>query len=106
FAAVARLAKPGGMIVVGLYNLWARVPHRLRRAAARITGYRRIPFDPVLRDRAAETERREAWLRDQYRHPEEHSHTIAEVQRWFRENGVEYVRTYPSALIGDDPLEG
>ena len=30
-------------------------------------------------------ERREAWLRDQYRHPEEHRHTIAEVQRWFAE---------------------
>jgi hypothetical protein len=34
--------------------------------------------------------------------PEEHRHTLAEVQGWFRENGVEYVRAYPSALIGDD----
>ena len=43
-----------------------------------------------------------AWIRDQYRHPEEHRHTLAEVQHWFHENDIEYVRAYPSALIGDD----
>ena len=25
------------------------------------------------------------------------------MQSWFDENGVEYVRAYPSALIGEDP---
>ena len=59
------------------------------------------PFDPVLRDRAQDPARRDAWLRDQYRHPEEHPHTIAEVQRWFAEHDVEYLRTYPSAVFGD-----
>ena len=44
-----------------------------------------------------------AWLRDQYRHPEEHCHTIGEVQRWFTENDVEYLRAYPSAVLGDEP---
>ena len=24
------------------------------------------------------------------------------MQRWFAETGVEYIRSYPSALIGDD----
>ena len=102
FARLAKLARPGGMIVLGLYNTFARIPARLRRFAARMTGFRMIPFDPVLRDRQNEPERHEAWLRDQYRHPEEHCHTLAQVQRWFAENGVEYVRTYPSALLGDD----
>lgn len=100
FGRVARLARQGGMIVLGLYNAFARLPLRLRRVVARVTGYRWIPFDPVLRDRQNEPARREAWLRDQYQHPEEHRHTLAEVQRWFEENGVEYVRTYPSALLG------
>ncbi len=105
FAAVARLAKPGGVIVLGLYNLYARVPHRLRRAAAKLTSYRVIPFDPVLRDRAEEPERREAWLRDQYLHPEEHCHSVAEVQTWFRDNDVEFLRTYPTTLLGAPPLD-
>src|SRR6185503_6923058 len=95
----------GGFIVLGLYNLYARLPHRVRRAAARLTGFRRVFFDPVLRDRALEPARREAWLRDQYLHPEEHCHTIAEVQGWFRENDVEFLRTFPNALIAEPPLK-
>lgn len=102
FAGIARLARPGGVIVLGLYNAVARLPLRLRRIVARLSGYRWIPFDPVLRDRASEPDRREAWIRDQYRHPEEHRHTHAEVLRWFGANGVDYLRTYPSTLIGDE----
>jgi 2-polyprenyl-3-methyl-5-hydroxy-6-metoxy-1,4-benzoquinol methylase len=103
FARLATLARPGGMIVVGVYNAFARVPSRLRRVVARLSGFRVIPFDPVLRERRTEPARRDAWVRDQYQHPEEHRHTLAEVQRWFAENGVEYVRSYPSAVLGDEP---
>jgi SAM-dependent methyltransferase len=105
FAQIAQLARPGGMIVLGVYSAFARLPFRLSRLVARMSGYQFIPFDPVLRDRQNDPARREAWLRDQYQHPEEHRHTLAEVQRWFRENDVEYIRTYPSALIGDSPDE-
>jgi SAM-dependent methyltransferase len=105
FASVARLLKPGGHVVVGLYNVYARIPHRLRRAVARLSGLRWFPFDPILRDRQAEPDRREAWMRDQYMHPLEHRHTVGTVQRWFRENEIEYVRSYPNTLIGQEPLE-
>jgi len=103
FARIAELARPGGLVVLGVYNAIARIPTRLRRVAARLSGYRLVPFDPVLRDRRHDPERREAWLRDQYRHPEEHRHTIAEVQRWFADHRVEYLRTYPSTVFGDTP---
>jgi SAM-dependent methyltransferase len=102
FRAIAELARPGGLIVVGLYNFFARIPLRVRRITARATNYRFIPFDPVLRDRANEPERRRAWLRDQYQHPEEHTHTLREVQEWFAENDIAYLRAYPSALLGED----
>ena len=100
---LVRLVRPGGMIVLGVYNAFARIPLRLRRLVACLSAYRCIPFDPVLRDRENEPARRTAWLRDQYRHPEEHRHTLAEVQTWFAENGVHYIRAYPSALLGDEP---
>ena len=103
FAELATLARPGGTIVLGVYNAFARVPSRMRRLAAKLSRFRFVPFDPVLRDRAAEPARRDAWLRDQYLHPEEHRHTLAEVQRWFAENDVEFVRSYPSAVLGDEP---
>jgi 2-polyprenyl-3-methyl-5-hydroxy-6-metoxy-1,4-benzoquinol methylase len=106
FGAMTRLARPDGVIVVGLYNAFARVPHRLRRLVARATAMRLVPWDPVLSQRQAEPARRAAWLRDQYLHPEEHRHTLGEVQNWFRENDVEYLRCYPSALLDDDAPDG
>jgi len=27
---------------------------------------------------------------------------VAQVRRWFRESGVEYIRTYPSLLMGEE----
>jgi ubiquinone/menaquinone biosynthesis C-methylase UbiE len=105
FARIVRLARPGGMIVLGVYNSFARIPLRARRFVAHLSGYRFIPCDPVLRDRESEPARRNAWLRDQYQHPEEHRHTLAEVQSWFAENGVEYVRAYPSAMLCQEAEE-
>jgi SAM-dependent methyltransferase len=105
FASIVPLARPGGIIVLGVYNAFARVPLRLRRTIARASGFRFIPGDPVLRDRRAEPARREAWLRDQYLHPEEHRHTLGQVQRWFADNGVEFLRTYPNAVLEDEPAD-
>jgi SAM-dependent methyltransferase len=105
FAAVARLARPGGIVIAGVYNAIARVPVRVRRAVARVTRFRVVPFDPVLRERRGDRDRHDAWLRDQYRHPEEHSHTISEVKRWFADNNVEYLRSFPSTVMDDDPAD-
>ena len=102
FSTVARLVKPNGYVVLGVYNAFARLPHRLRRGIARLSGFRLVPFDPVLQGRRSEPARRTAWLRDQYQHPEEHRHTLREVKRWFDENGIEYVRAYPSALLASE----
>lgn len=107
FAPVARLAKPGGLVILGLYNSYARLPHRLRRIAALASGGRWVPADPVLAERREQAERCRAWVCDQYHHPEEHRHRLSQVRRWFAANGIDYVRAVPSALIGgdgDDPL--
>jgi 2-polyprenyl-3-methyl-5-hydroxy-6-metoxy-1,4-benzoquinol methylase len=103
FRSLVRLARPGGTIVVGLYNRVARLPTRLRRVVVRYVPSAAILFDTVLRDRADQPARYAAWLRDQYQHPEEHRHTVAEVQRWFADDGVDYLRTYPSVVLDDEP---
>src|SRR5215469_9072454 len=54
FTRIVRLARPGGMIVLGVYNAFARLPLRARRFFARLSGYRFIPCDPVLRERESE----------------------------------------------------
>ena len=56
FRALARLARPdGGIVVVGLYNAFARLPHRLRRLVARAT---RLRFVPSMRRSARRSRRR------------------------------------------------
>ena len=102
---VADLVRPGGILIVGVYNRIARIPLRVRRGVARLTRFRWVPFDPVLRGRRREPERYDAWLRDQYQHPEERSHTIGEVVRWFDEAGVDYLRCFPSTVLDDDSAE-
>jgi 2-polyprenyl-3-methyl-5-hydroxy-6-metoxy-1,4-benzoquinol methylase len=105
FAAVAELVRPGGVLVVGVYNAVARLPLRARRQIARLTGYRWVPGDPVLAERQDEPARRRAWLRDQYQHVEEHRHTLGEVRSWFRASGFTYLRTFPSTLLGGEANE-
>jgi SAM-dependent methyltransferase len=105
FASMTSLARPGGIIVVGLYNAVARIPLRIRRVVARAVNFRFVPGDPVLRDRQSDPARRTAWLRDQYLHPEEHRHTIREVQRWFANEGIAYLRTYPNAMLDEEPTD-
>ncbi|KKW90755.1 methyltransferase domain-containing protein [Sphingobium chungbukense] len=100
FGPVARLARPGGLVIIGLYNLYARLPHRARRLAARLSGGRWTPGDRVLAERSGQADRHRAWLRDQYRHPEEHRHSLAEVRRWFAGQGIDYIRSVPGALVG------
>src|SRR5439155_22803258 len=51
FARVARLARPGGWIIVGLYNAFARIPLRVRRAVARLSGYRSEEHTSELQSR-------------------------------------------------------
>ncbi|WP_242127994.1 methyltransferase domain-containing protein [Sphingobium sp. Sx8-8] len=99
FVRVARLVRPGGLIVIGLYNRYARLPHRLRRVAAFLTGGRWVRADRVLASRRAQPERYRAWLNDQYHHPEEHSHTLAQLRRWFAANDIAYIRAVPGALL-------
>src|SRR6478672_892765 len=58
FVRLVQLARPGGVIVLGVYNALARIPLRLRRLIARLSGFRVVLFDPVLRDRRDEPARR------------------------------------------------
>lgn len=50
FKSVARLLKPGGHIVVGLYNLFGRFPLHVRRLIFNLTGDRFLGLDQRLRD--------------------------------------------------------
>jgi|GEM_PF-33669 len=102
FRGLLPLLKPGGHIVIGLYNKWGRLLLDLRRAIFRLTGGRGKWIDSYLRSGNLSEAKRRAWFADQYQHPHESKHTIGEVQQWFEECGLKFVRGVPSVV----PLDG
>jgi SAM-dependent methyltransferase len=99
FMSIAPLVKPGGHIIVGLYNHIGRLRTDLRRKLWRTFGDRALFLDPHLR-KPLSPDKRRAWIRDQYIHPVERKHSMSEVLGWFDEAGFSFVSSIPK-IIGD-----
>lgn len=99
FQRISRLAKPGGYVVVGLYNRYSRQLHYARRALYRWTGLTSGWLDPQFGRMGADA-KVEAWFRDQYCHPHETTHTLDEVLDWMDEAGLEFVNSIPKPEMG------
>jgi len=99
FRSIARLVRPGGFVIVGLYNWLGRLPTLWRRALIERFGKVGTLLDHRLRGKG-ESVRREAWFRDQYKHPHETRHSIDEVLAWFDTAGLDFVSCIPT--IGDE----
>ena len=97
FRSIARLVKPGGHILIGLYNTYGRLITDARRVLFRYTGDRLHWLDPNLRDPSFSEPRKRAWFADQYIHPHETKQTIGEVMGWFEEAGFDFVRSIPNS---------
>jgi ubiquinone/menaquinone biosynthesis C-methylase UbiE len=97
FRSIARLVKPGGHVLIGLYNTYGRLVTDARRLLFRVTEDRFLWLDPNLRDPSFSEARKRAWFADQYKHPHETKQTIGEVMGWFEESGFDFVRSIPSS---------
>ena len=95
FKSILAKLKPGGHIVIGLYNGLGRLPTLWKRSAFRAFGPKLYFLDPRLRDMSREPARIKAWFMDQYRHPHETKHSMDEVLVWFERNGVDFVYGIP-----------
>jgi carbamoyltransferase len=105
FGRISRLVKPGGYLVVGLYNAYSRQLHYARRALFRWTGMAGRWLDPHF-GRVGAAGKREAWFQDQYCHPHETCHTISEVLGWMGEFDLEFVNAIPKPRPGPVLTEG
>jgi SAM-dependent methyltransferase len=95
FQMLARLVKPGGFLVVGLYHRWGRLLNDFRRGLFRLGGRRLSFLDPYLRNKDLSERRKSAWFADQYRNPHELKVTIGEVLDWLEPNGLTLVKSIP-----------
>jgi SAM-dependent methyltransferase len=106
FRNLVRITKPGGRLIIGLYNRYGRLMLLARRRVVALLSR----LDPGAKDRAirkqltthdSDDAKRNTWYADQYEHPHESTHTVAEVLEWFRNNGVSYVSSFPKIELFD-----
>jgi len=99
FRSIAGKVKPGGYVLIGLYNWLGRLPTLWRRRLIALFGDRMAMLDSRLRGGALNAGRWAAWFRDQYQHPHESKHSMDEVLGWFARDRIEFISSIPS--IGD-----
>ena len=92
FHEIIKKLKPGGIVVIGLYNAIARVPTWLRAKMIPLFGSN---IDYIARTRILDERKREIWTRDQYFNPHETWHSIDNVLNWFVEERIEYLNCRP-----------
>ena len=101
FDIICNNLKKGGYIIIGLYNKIGRFRTFVRQKLYKIFGKKIIKIlDPHLRKIPKNSKERElAWIRDQYIHPRESSHTFDEVLKWFKDKNIKFINSTPSCEI-------
>jgi SAM-dependent methyltransferase len=99
--AICKFLRPGGYLIVGLYNRVARLPTTLRRIYFRMTRADPRKIDYVMREMARSDQKLRSWFLDQYAHPHETRHTVDQVLRWFEEEGVDFASAAPPIRLGE-----
>ena len=100
FREVARLVKPGGFVVLGLYNTYARVPLAARRMLFRLSRRRFTGLDRYIRTQPYGRKKSRIWYLDQYEHPHEEMFSADDVLGWFRDERIAYVASVPLLQVG------
>lgn len=109
FNIISKWLKPGGIMVLGLYNKYGRLRTNFRQFMYNILGNSLgtkyvLLFDPYLRKDITEN-KINSWINDQYKHPVERSHTIDETLKWFNINNIDVLNTIPSSDLSNDNFE-
>ncbi len=104
FTELLKKVKPGGYIVIGLYNSYARIPLGIRKIIFNCTGGALRNLDAHMRRKDVDKSKKEIWFSDQYKNPHESWHSVDEVLKWFEKNKVEFVSCVPNIAgrMGDE----
>ena len=95
FVKCAELVKKNGYILIALYNSYSRFS--FKKILYKIFGKKTLfYFDPILRDKKTSNASINAWIKDQYEHPVEKSHSVQELLGWFKKHNIEPVSAIPN----------
>ena len=94
FMSISKLVKPGGYIIISLYNYLGRIITLINKFFYKIFGDKGLIFDKYLKTNLSK-EKKISWIQDQYNHPVESLHSIGEVLDWFRKKNFSFVSSIP-----------
>lgn len=103
FQVMVSHAKPGGYVIVGLYNTYGRLPLKVRGVLFRLVNARLdsmlTRLDYFLRSRGLSDTQKRVWFEDQYHNPHETVHTVGKVLDWFGKSEVDFVSGIPNPRL-------
>lgn len=102
FRGLCDLLKPGGHILIGLYNPYGRLLNNVRKVFYRLTGRK---LEGMMWPRRMTGRKQRAWFLDQYEHPHELTISVDEVLGWFLRAGIDYIGSVPHIVPGRPPIE-
>ena len=59
-------------------------------------------LDPTLKKLKSSKEEQNAWIQDQYKHPQETLHSIDDVMVWFKKNNIDFISSIPNCDFDED----
>src|SRR5574341_1041640 len=103
FRVMVDHAKPGGYVIVGLYNTYGRFLLGVRQVLFRLFRIQRgrsiAALGFFLRRRDLSETQKRVWFEDQYHNPHETVHSVSEVLGWFDSTGVTFVSSVPNPRL-------
>lgn len=95
FLTVSKLAKKGGLIIIGLYHKNGRLFTNFRQHFFKIFNNKFKFLDPRNVNENISQSKKYAWYRDQYQNPKEFSYGFSDILKWFEEAKVDYLSSIP-----------
>lgn len=97
FQIACRYAKKDGLVVIGLYNKYARLRHRIKRSFLRMLAGNNIEKRIAIGEKLFGAKKNEgkSHSADKYGQVHETYHSVGEVMHWFRSEGIEFVASKP-----------
>jgi len=99
FATISDLVKPGGYLIISLYNYLGRLITLINKFFYKILGNKGLIFDKYLKSNISK-QKKISWIQDQYNHPVESLHSMGEVLEWFKKKEISFVSSIPK-IIGE-----
>ena len=96
FYRIAELVKPGGYIIISLYNYLGRFVSLVNRFLYQLFGFKGLFLDQYLK--SISSQKKSSWIQDQYNHPLESLHSIDEVLSWLKKKQITFISSIPKII--------